>query len=126
MSTIAELKSQIAAESDSNTLVALYEELVPMLQEPRVRYKDMTLQQKIDFRAKRKADRAAGIVRGKKLTEEQKAERAAKRTPEKIAATAAKRAASAEARVQKQLAMEAHVRELEALVANMNSGKRAK
>ena len=131
MSKIQDLKSQINSTTDPAELVALYEQLIPMLNEPKVSYKNMNDTERAAFRAERRARRAAGLTRsGKPMTEEQKAKLAARWTPERRAEASAKakgRKASPETlervraaaalRKDKQAAMVKRLAELEALVA---------
>jgi hypothetical protein len=125
-SVVASLKQQIATESDPSALVALYEQLVPMLKEPRKRNADMTYAERVAYREERKALRAQGINlrTGQPWTEaerEKQRELSAKlkgrvQSPE----TKAKILASAEKRHNAKLAMERRLAELEAIVAGKN------
>ena len=143
MTKIADLKQQIASETDLAVKVALYEQLVPMLKEPRIRYKDMTAEERAAFRAEKRARRAYNREHGinsrtgKPWTEEQRAKQQARWTPEARAAASAKAKGrkqspeavakvreAAAARKQRQAAMEARLKELEAMLA-AQTGKAA-
>jgi hypothetical protein len=125
-SVVASLKQKIASETDPVALVALYEQLVPMLREPSKRKADMTYAEKVADRERRKEARANGINlrTGLPWTAEERAKQAelsAKlkgrtMTPE----AKAKIAAANEKRHNQKLAMEQRLAELEAIVAGKN------
>lgn len=122
-SAVVDLKKRIAAETDPSALVALYEQLVPMLREPRKRRVDMTFTERQADNARRRAAREAGINlrTGLPWTAEElakKAETAAKLKGRKMSPESkAKLAKANEARHNRQAAMEARLAELEAMVA---------
>lgn len=133
------IKDQIAQATSNDEKVALFEQLVPMLKEPAMKRVDMTYEQRSAKRAQRKANREAGINTrtGKPWTEEQRAKQAARWTPERRAEQSAKAVGrkqspealanirqAAQARKDKQIAMENRLAELEAQLAEKNSNKR--
>ena len=129
---IQDLHAKIAGETDANALVELYKQLVPLLKEPRPRISDLSPAEKSAHRDELKAARAAGINlrTGKPWTDEQRAKQSAYWTPERRAEFSAKSKgrtvspeakaniqAAAVARKNRQAAMEARLKELEAIVA---------
>lgn len=153
MTTVPELKAQISAAydqgmntADPTAVLALYEQLVPMLKEPAIRLSEISdpiLREKTraEIRERRRYNREHGLSRtGKPLTDAQKArlkanwtpekreeakrkaqERAAQLTPEQKEARTAKLRAGAQAKRDKQAAMLARLAELEAIVAGKQS-----
>lgn len=133
--------AQVDETSDPITALGLYKQLVALYPEPTKKFKDMSATEKLQFRADRKARRAAGINlrTGQPWTPEQRAKQEARWTPEAKAAASARakeRAANtpdevkvaraeklqqaAQARAAKQLAMEQRLAELEAELAKRN------
>lgn len=123
---VAALKEAIAKETDATILVGLYQQLVPMLKEPRKRAKDMSFEEKVAAREERKRLRAQGINlrTGLPWTPEERAKQAALseklkgrvRSPE----TQDKIRKAAEKRHNDKIAMEKRLAELEAIVAGRN------
>ena len=128
MTRIAELKSQIEVETDAHALVALYEELVPLLLEPKPRLRDMSPAERSEYRALRRERRRAGLNlrTGEPLTEEEIAKRQALSAKLKGRTITdeqrQKLRDAAENRRQRQAAMEQRLKELEAIVAQQNGG----
>ena len=134
---VQELKQQIANTTDETLLVSLYEELVPLLNEPRKRRKDMTPEERAQHRAEVRARRAAGIYLrgGRQMTPEEIEKLKASWTPERRAAASAKAKGrkatpdtlakikeAAEARKARNAAKEARLAELEAMLAEGKIG----
>lgn len=125
------------ASADPMGVIALYEELIPMLRFPRKRGKDLTADERLARRQRRREMKAQGLNprTGKPYTQEELAKIAARQTPEakaKASAAAKERMAKPEvkAKIQeaaaqrraKQAADAARLKELEAMVANMMHG----
>lgn len=124
---VADLKNRIAAETDAEAKVALYEQLVPMLKAPSKKPRDMSYTERQAWREERRAKRDAGINlrTGLPWTPEERAKQQAasekakgrRQSPE----TAAKIRASAERRANAKIAMEQHLADLTAQLAALQA-----